>query len=195
VKLAIGDQCQFWASKFQPPHSEFNTMARPKIHLEKEPRDRQLERLALILVSVAVAVPLFAYGQLPETIPIHFNSRGEPDGFGPKMVIWFLPALGGALYLALMGINRSPESFNYTVPITEENAREQYRIATRMIRWVNMLIQAVFVFLTVAIVMVALGRWQGLGRWFLPVFLVTFFGVIGYFVYISQKNASNKEDR
>lgn len=170
-------------------------MPRPKIHLEKEPRDWQLDRAALLLVILAVGVPLFTYGQLPETIPIHFNARGEPDGFGPKMMIWFLPALGGALYLALLGINRYPESFNYSVPITEENAEEQYRIATRMIRWVNMLIQAVFAFLTVAIVMVALGRWQGLGRWFLPVFLVTLFGVIGYFIYSSQKKASNKGNR
>ena len=169
-------------------------MSRPKIHLEKEPRDRQLDRLALLLVILAVIVPLLTYERLPETIPIHFNARGEPDGFGPKMIIWFLPALGGALYLGMTGLNHYPETFNYTVPITGENAEEQYRNATRMLRWVNAMIQAVFAFLVIAIVMVALGYWQGLGRWFLPVFLVAFLGVIGYFIYSSQQKASNKKD-
>ena len=44
-------------------------------------------------------MPLFyamnVYDALPETIPIHFNFEGKPDGFGSKDTIYLAPIILG----------------------------------------------------------------------------------------------------
>lgn len=41
------------------------------------------------------------YGGLPERVPIHFDWRGEPDGWGPKYILWLLPTIGVTLMLLI----------------------------------------------------------------------------------------------
>lgn len=49
------------------------------------------------LIWLLVPIPFFwllsIYDQLPAEIPIHYNSRGEADGYGPKAVLWMLPMI------------------------------------------------------------------------------------------------------
>ena len=40
--------------------------------------------VALLLIVAALAASLVAYPRLPDTIPTHWNIRGEADGHGPK---------------------------------------------------------------------------------------------------------------
>lgn len=51
--------------------------------------------LPVILCSIPFFYALSLYQQLPESIPIHFNGKGEADGFGSKNYIF----LGGCLPL------------------------------------------------------------------------------------------------
>lgn len=48
-----------------------------------------------LFAAVFVALPFVylaaIYGDLPERVPIHFDWRGQPDGYGPKAVLWLLP--------------------------------------------------------------------------------------------------------
>ncbi|MEL7163385.1 MAG: DUF1648 domain-containing protein, partial [Bacteroidota bacterium] len=46
------------------------------------------------------------YGGLPAEIPIHFDWRGEPDGWGPKAVLWLLPFTGLFLSFFIMAAFR-----------------------------------------------------------------------------------------
>lgn len=39
---------------------------------------------------VTAGVSLFAYNELPEQVPIHFNQNGEPDQWIGKSPLWFL---------------------------------------------------------------------------------------------------------
>jgi len=43
------------------------------------------------LVAVAFVASAVAYSNLPERIPIHWNFRGEVDGFGPRGTIFLIP--------------------------------------------------------------------------------------------------------
>jgi uncharacterized membrane protein len=54
--------------------------------------NRTLKRdvFPLIIVLLFGLVALYAYRNLPEMIPSHFNSEGIPDGFAHKSVIIFL---------------------------------------------------------------------------------------------------------
>jgi len=42
------------------------------------------------------------YGDLPDQIPIHYNLRGEADGWGSKAVLWLLPVMGPLLTMLIM---------------------------------------------------------------------------------------------
>lgn len=45
------------------------------------------------IIFVTVAVTVARYGDLPETIPIHFGLDGKPNGYGPRGAIWLIPAI------------------------------------------------------------------------------------------------------
>lgn len=60
--------------------------------------------LPLLIVLVMFAVSLFAYPQLPERVPTHWNIAGEPDGWsGPEFAAFFAPCLT-LFMLALMAV-------------------------------------------------------------------------------------------
>jgi uncharacterized membrane protein len=42
---------------------------------------------------VTIAVTIARYGDLPETIPIHFGLDGKPNLYGPRVAIWVIPAI------------------------------------------------------------------------------------------------------
>lgn len=58
-----------------------------------------------IFALAAIAAPFVylasIYGGLPTEIPIHFDWRGSPDGWGSKTLLWILPLLGAMLILII----------------------------------------------------------------------------------------------
>ena len=56
-----------------------------------------MKSLRLFLSLFFTGLPFFylanVYGSLPDTVPIHFDLFGNPDGFGPKWILWLLPGL------------------------------------------------------------------------------------------------------
>ena len=164
-------------------------MKHPKRTVRLEPVDKALNALGVIGLVLLLALPAYYYPSLPETIPRHFDAAGQPDAYSSKAVIWVLPAVGTLLFLGLQWLCRYPHTFNYNVPITEQNAEAQYRIATRMIRSLAAVITCTFAYIAYATIQVALGQQSGLGGFFTPVFLVVLFGVIGYFIWRSWRAA------
>jgi uncharacterized membrane protein len=60
------------------------------------------EILPLIILVLYIALSIYFYPTLPESVPSHFNGRGTPDSFSPKlqfMLLIFAAILG--LYLIL----------------------------------------------------------------------------------------------
>ena len=70
---------------------------------------------------------------LPDTIPIHFNLKGTPDGYGKKLNLLITPLVSTVIYIGMTIINRYPHLFNYPVKINEKNAVEQYLLATALL--------------------------------------------------------------
>ncbi|MEN9697101.1 MAG: hypothetical protein RLZ56_522 [Bacteroidota bacterium] len=48
---------------------------------------------ALIMLAIPVAYAAYIYPSLPNTIPTHFNMKGEADGFGERSSIFLGPAI------------------------------------------------------------------------------------------------------
>lgn len=67
-----------------------------------------------IILALCILTPLgfaaYWYPSLPNTIPVHFNSSGEADNWGPRGMIFLSPAILGfvslVVYLLLTNIRR-----------------------------------------------------------------------------------------
>jgi len=55
--------------------------------------------LALVLLAIPFGYAAYIYPSLPNTIPTHFNIKGEADGFGGKDSIFLGPTILGAVGL------------------------------------------------------------------------------------------------
>jgi uncharacterized membrane protein len=155
----------------------------PVIKIDWTPIDWIIEFMAILGFLTFLGTAVYYFPQLPETIPTHFNSSGQPDGYSSKSSFWILPGLSVFVYILLTVVNRFPHKFNYLVTITPHNALKQYTMGTRMIRLLKMIIVWMFLYINFAIIQSADPQAKGLGLWFLPVFLgCVFIPLIVYFI-------------
>ncbi len=155
-------------------------MSQPKIRIERDLMDNILEGIGIIGMLLLIGLPVMYYGNLPGQIPSHYGLSG-PDGYSGKGSIWLLPVLGVVLYVGMQLLNKNPQNFNLPIEITEENAGRLYRASTKMIRILNVSIVCIFAYIVYATIQIALGKQEGLGRYFMPVFLLLTFGPTVYF--------------
>ena len=155
---------------------------RPKITLIPSTADKLMEVLSWLILFVFWGYTISHYSSLPDTIPTHYNAAGEADGFGRKASIVGLPLIATLLYIGLTLLNRVPHIFNFPTPVTPDNALRQYTNATRMIRYLKLILVLVFAGISFQTIQQANGTGEGLGLWFLPLTLVLIFMPLLYFV-------------
>ncbi|MBE2280817.1 MAG: DUF1648 domain-containing protein [Ignavibacteriaceae bacterium] len=165
-----------------------NKSNRPVIQIEFERQDVALEILCVAgLIALWVYV-FISYSALPETIPQNYDLNGSVKSYGSKDNIFITAGVGTLVYVLLTVINRFPHNFNYLSEITPENAKRQYTLATKMIRWLKAGIILIF-FVTVHITIDAAGgKNSSLPGYFLPLVMgVTFIPVIIYILLSLKK--------
>ena len=86
---------------------------RPKIKVPLEGLDIVLDIISATILILLIAYAIISYTELPDSIPSHFNAKGEVDGYSEKITIWLLPAIGVVLFFGLYTINRYPHLHNY----------------------------------------------------------------------------------
>jgi len=99
-----------------------------------------------------------------------------------------LPVVALVIYAILTLISRIPEKFNYPVKITPANARKQYILGTRLLRYLKLAIVLMFFFISYKTVMVAMGNSDGLGIWFLTVFIGVILGPVIIYFILAQRD-------
>ena len=155
---------------------------RPKIKLIPTTADKMVELLGWLILLALWGWTFTHYSALPDTIPTHFNAAGEADGFGSKASIIGLPVIATLLFIGLTVLNRYPHIFNYPLAIMEDNALRLYTLATRMLRYLKLVLVVVFGGIEFMTIQNATGKGAGLGVWFLPLTLVLVFLPLIYFV-------------
>ncbi len=152
------------------------------------PADLILEILAIVGLLCFFGFTLYSITRVPDSVPTHFNARGNPDDYGSKTFLWMLPVIAFVVYSILSLVVRIPEKSNYPVTITPANARRQYTLRIRLLRYLKVAIVLMFFFISYKTVMVAQANSSGLGIWFLPVFLgIILIPLIIYFI-LAQRN-------
>ena len=110
------------------------------------------------------------------------------DGYANKRSVLYPLPFMGALYIALTILNRFPRIFNYPVEITAKNAQIQYRMATRFMRLMKLLVMLTFFFVEYLMILSAFGHHQNAAAlWFGPVVLVVILGSVGCYTCRSVK--------
>lgn len=160
---------------------------RPEIKPELTTTDKTIEFIGWLSIVAVWFWTINSYNNLPETIPTHFNGAGQADGFGGKGSILALPIIATILFIGMTILNNFPEAFNYPVSITQENALRQYTSATRMIRYLKLIIVIVFGLLVFKTINTANGQPVGTGFWFLPLILGLIFIPVFYFLIKSLR--------
>jgi len=100
--------------------------------------------MSWMLLGFMWAYTIYKFFSLPAIIPTHYNFKNQVDGYGSKYVILTLPVISSFLFGLLSLINKYPQSFNYSVKITEQNALRQYTMATRLLRGLKCLLLLLF---------------------------------------------------
>ncbi|RDI47988.1 DUF1648 domain-containing protein [Falsibacillus pallidus] len=159
---------------------------RPVIKLKKSPLQIILNSLGIIAFSGTIFYTLLSWGDLPPRIPTHFNAAGEVDGMGSKGSIWALPVIGLILWIGLTILENYPHVYNY-INLTKETAERQYKNAVLMVNILKNLIIVLFSYLTWVGIQIGKGHQEGLGIWFLPVFLVLILGTVIFFIVRSVR--------
>lgn len=121
---------------------------RPDIKLKFRQKDKLFELFCLLVLLTYWLMVILIYKVLPDTVPTHFNSSGEIDGYGVKNKIWNLPISATILYLVITAFSFIPQYFNYLEEVTEDNAERLYRKGVNTFRFLKLLIIVCFLSIT-----------------------------------------------
>lgn len=157
-------------------------MSRPRLKIEMTRFDWALEAIAFLIWIGSLLFLILNFSNSPEMIPTHFNAAGNVDAVGSKNSIWLLVGIVTSMYILLTIINRYPHLFNYPTEITDKNARQQYTIATRMIRILKIIVIMIFAYIQLNSII-----GTQLGVWFLPVLSMSIVVLVGFYLF----NATN----
>lgn len=163
---------------------------RPQLEIEKQPFDKALELAGLIGVLVMIALPIYYWADIPAMVPIHFNAAGQPDDYGSKWTTISLPLIGALLYFGVNWITRFPHKFNYLQKITKDNAQEQYRMATRLVRLIGTLVALSFAYMTYTVIHTSLGTMEGPGNYFVLFFTVSILIVPLIYIIMTRRRST-----
>ncbi|WP_410222409.1 DUF1648 domain-containing protein [Pedobacter sp.] len=117
---------------------------RPRLKLHLSYSDIIIEALSIIVLVTLAVITVVSYKNLPDIVPVHFNLAGGADRFGSKKEIFALPLIAIVIYTLLTILNRYPHIFNYPTQITEANALQQYTNATKLLRYLKLIIVSIF---------------------------------------------------
>jgi len=155
----------------------------PKLIVPVTGLEKTLSAVTLIAMIWFIVYVCVQWTDMPDRIPIHFNGKGQVDGWGSKWTLIILPIVSLLLYSGLTVLSKFPHVYNYPLPITEQNAAAQYLLARKLLGWINLEVVALFGYITWISVKVGKGYGDGLGLWSLPIILVVLFGTLAiYFV-------------
>jgi uncharacterized membrane protein len=159
---------------------------RPKLKIPRSPLEIVLEVLAILGILIHALLLVYYWPILPESIPTHFGFSGDADSWGGKSSLIILLVVNIGMYLMLAVLHYFPHVYNYTVEITEKNAREQYYNARLMMNFMKVEIVWVFAYIEWGTVQTALGNATVLDGTVMLGSIIVLTVITLYFIWRSQ---------
>jgi hypothetical protein len=147
-------------------------------------------RLEVILDLVAIAAILAniwliaqSWGKLPDSMAVHFDFSGKPNGWGSKSVL-FIPLLVAIIVNAgFFLLSKFPHISNYAWPITSENARRQYQLVRLLLGFLKTEVSLLLFGINIQIIQGAGGNMPGIWMAFPIVSGLLIVGTVGFYLW------------
>ncbi len=149
--------------------------------------NRIIDILGVILTLFLVVITFMHWKDAPDIIPIHYNIRGEIDGYGSRNTILYILPIALIIYMVMSILGRYPQIYNYAVKITPKNKQNQYNMASTFMRVINIEVMLIFVSMQMKLDTASTSN-SNLFMLFLPIELIIIFGSIAFYIYKSIKN-------
>lgn len=149
--------------------------------------NRIIDILGVILTLFLVVIIFMHWKDAPDIIPIHYNIRGEIDGYGSRNIILYILPIALIIYMVMSILGRYPQIYNYAVKITPKNKQNQYNMASTFMRVINIEVMLIFVSMQMKLDTASTSN-SNLFMLFLPIELIIIFGSIAFYIYKSIKN-------
>lgn len=149
--------------------------------LSKSPLAKVLDIVTLGVFLAGVIYLILQFPGLPDRVPGHYDATGNVDRLGSKMELWLLPVIAAALWIGMAFLEKYPHTFNY-MNLREDNIEAQYRNGMLMLNVLKNESVLLFSYLSYQGVRIALGEADGLGVYFMPIFLGVIFGSMIIFI-------------
>lgn len=161
---------------------------RPKLVIKKTGIERVLDVTTCMLFIIFTLYFTQQWMTLPYEIPIHFNMKGEPDGWGGKWIVWIPLLIALILWIGLSILEKYPHTYNY-LNLNVDNAERQYKNARFMVNIMKAEITIFLMYISWMILDFSSQKGADTHQAWLPIvlFIIVLFGSIGFFVYRSFK--------
>jgi uncharacterized membrane protein len=162
-------------------------MKRPRLNIPRTQLEVFCDLIAAAVVIGIAAYLIATWASLPAKIPVHFNFAGQVDRWGSRNTLFSIFAVMLAMFIGLSILQRFPHIYNYPFGLTPENVHRQYQVARQLLTLIKTEVVCLFAFIQWQTVLVARGREETLGIWFLPFMLLVLSGTTAfYFVQASK---------
>lgn len=161
-----------------------------KLIIEETHTDKVLEIAAWVMLIVLIGFTIYAYMNMPDTVPVHFNIKGDPDRYGDKSSIFLLCGIAVILVALFMYLIKSPQNYskyNYPIKVTPENKAKVYALSARLMRVIMVNILIMFLFIMVEIFLIATGRIESIGIWSVILMLLLPIAPVVYYLWRMMK--------
>ncbi len=126
---------------------------------------------SIVILLAATIFVLLHWSDLPEQIPSHYNSKGEPNAYGGKGTLIFMMIVNWAVLLTMIIVGNLPQIWNTGVERTPANEAVINRIVRDMLSVMEISMAVLFGYM---LIIPTVGA--NMGIWFLPLFLALIFG-------------------
>lgn len=153
----------------------------PAMIIPKSPVARLLDVLTLGIFLAVIIYLVIQFQNLPDQVPGHYDASGNVDRLGNKMELWILPVIAAGLWIGMTFLEKYPHTFNY-LNLRKDNIEAQYRNGMLMINILKNESVLLFSFLSYQGTRIALGEADGLGIYFMPIFIGVILGSLIIFI-------------
>ena len=151
-----------------------------KVKINPTKFQKNLNAVCWILFLAFLGYSFFAWQNLPDMIPRHFNALGEIDAYWSKNHFFFLPIMSAITYLTISICEFFPQSWN--IPQKKGASllqnEKNLSLAYSMVIWLKLECLIVFWLLTHYTVIC-----RNLPIFFLALTMLIIFATMGYYIY------------
>ncbi len=147
------------------------------------PTDKIIQKLNWLLWIILWAIVIINYKNLPTNIATHFNLKGQADSFGSKQNLLALPIFATVIGIVFYWLMQRPNLLNYPTTINAGNAKQQYTFAIKLLRWLQLIITSLFLFIVVTTLQKATNQNTYLGKYFIIIVIVLILATLAIFIH------------